>query len=77
MQAESSSAPARRETVARFRSLESGYEFLVTGKFDDAGIFILDEEVEAMAGPFVTWEIDGTVSKFLGLENMRIAEEYQ
>ena len=77
MQQASKGVSAVRETVARFRSMESYREFVVSGKFDEAGVFVLDEEMEMMAGPFVTWEIDGTVSKFLGLENMRIAEEHQ
>jgi hypothetical protein len=64
----------KKETVARFRSMESNREFLVTGKFDEAGVFVLDEEIEAMAGPFATFAVDGSTAKFLGLDSLRIIE---
>lgn len=62
----------KKETFARFRSMESCREFLATGRYDDAGVFILNDEIEAISGPFFTWAADGSVAKFLGLDNLRV-----
>ena len=62
----------KRETVARFRSMESCREFLVSGVLGEDGLFTLDEEVEQWAGPFATFAVDGSTAKFLGLDNLRV-----
>lgn len=70
MQEVSTGVSAARETVARFRSMETGWEFLISGTQHDDG-FELDAEVQRWAGPFATFA-DGTSAKFLGLDNLRL-----
>jgi hypothetical protein len=67
------SAPIK-ERVAEFQSLESGRKFFVTGREDQQGKFVLDEEIDGWFGPFTVFEVDGAAARFLGLKEVKVVE---
>jgi hypothetical protein len=63
-----------KERVAEFLSLESGRKFLVTGKENADGEFVLDEEIEGWFGQFTVFEVDGAAARFLGLRDVNVVD---
>ena len=59
------------QKVAELRSLETGRLFDCTVTETEDGRYFLDEEVERITGPFITFAADGSVALFKRLVDRR------